>query len=180
MNQVLLPTELLSVMQFLVLESIYGTSLRYLPSCSQINQHKHFNYFSRGYCNACLFGSYPTTWCDVDLNHTWLSRLSSSKLPVSTNYLTAIAFTHFATHQQGESQIWTGGHRFAVCCLLPLGYFAIYNSRSVTVILKLLLSLHFVQIHADFLYRLRLTLIACRKLAPTSWIEHEQHFCWIA
>jgi hypothetical protein len=30
--------------QFLVLESIYGTSLRYLPSCSQINQHKHFNY----------------------------------------------------------------------------------------------------------------------------------------
>nr|DAM90474.1 MAG TPA: hypothetical protein [Caudoviricetes sp.] len=38
----------------------------------------------------------------------------------------------------------------------------------MTVILKLLLSLHFVQIHADFLYRLRLTLIACRKLAPTS------------
>nr|DAP25490.1 MAG TPA: hypothetical protein [Bacteriophage sp.] len=34
-----------------------------------------------------------------------MSRLSSSKLPVSTNYLTAIAFTHFATHQQGESQI---------------------------------------------------------------------------
>nr|DAY44964.1 MAG TPA: hypothetical protein [Caudoviricetes sp.] len=28
-----------------------------------------------------------------------MSRLSSSKLPVSTNYLTAIAFTHFATHQ---------------------------------------------------------------------------------
>ena len=39
-------------------------------------------------------------WCGVDLNHTWLSRLSSSKLPVSTNYLTAIAFTHSATHQQ--------------------------------------------------------------------------------
>nr|DAM23056.1 MAG TPA: hypothetical protein [Bacteriophage sp.] len=29
-----------------------------------------------------------------------MSRLSSSKLPVSTNYLTAIAFTHSATHQQ--------------------------------------------------------------------------------
>nr|DAZ66563.1 MAG TPA: hypothetical protein [Caudoviricetes sp.] len=44
-----------------MLESIYGTSLHYLPSCSQINQHKHFNYFSRDYCNACLFGSYSTT-----------------------------------------------------------------------------------------------------------------------
>ena len=40
-----------------------------------------------------------------------------------------------------------------------------YNSRSVTVILKLLLSLHFVQLHADFLYRLRLTPIACRKFS---------------
>lgn len=47
-------------MQFLVLEGIYGTSLHYLPSCSQINQRKHFNYFSRDYCNACLFGNDPT------------------------------------------------------------------------------------------------------------------------
>lgn len=39
-----LPICILSVVQFLVLESIYGASLHYLPSCSQINQHKHFNY----------------------------------------------------------------------------------------------------------------------------------------
>lgn len=90
-------------------------------------------------------------WCGVDLNHTWLSRLSSSKLPVSTNYLTAIAFTHSATHQQGESQIWTDGHRFAVCCLLPLGYFAIYNSRSVTVILRLFLSLPLYSFYGLFI-----------------------------
>nr|DAP43144.1 MAG TPA: hypothetical protein [Caudoviricetes sp.] len=63
-----LPICILSVVQFLVLESIYGTSLRYLPSCSQINQHKHFNYFSREYCNACLFGSYPTTCYGEDLH----------------------------------------------------------------------------------------------------------------
>ena len=106
-----------------------------LPYCSVLTRtdlsYYHFLKVCQRYATAIrdiTARTKPTyDWCGVDLNHTWLSRLSSSKLPVSTNYLTAIAFTYSATHQQGESQIWTDGHRFAVCCLLPLGYFAIYN-----------------------------------------------------
>ena len=38
-------------------------------------------------------------WFGVDLNHTWLTCFPSSKLLVSTDYLTAIASTHSATNQ---------------------------------------------------------------------------------
>lgn len=180
-----------------MLESIYGTSLRYLPSCSQINQHKHFNCFSRDYCNACLFGNDPTTWCGVDLNHTWL--ISESCLLLITDVFLPItwqtcyqstslfAFTFSTTHQchvYGKRRVRDLNPRdFYIQTVFKTApstnrTHGKYSSVVELLYLKLLLPLLCtISCGLSTAYgKVR----PCRKLAPTSWIEHEQHFCWIA
>ena len=60
-------TELLPVVQFLVLERLRHV-ITSLASLLQANQHKHFNYFSRDYCNSYLVGSYPTAFIVTESN----------------------------------------------------------------------------------------------------------------
>lgn len=86
-----LPTCILSVVQFLVLESIYGTSLRYLPSCSQINQHKHFNYSAGNTATPAYSGA--TRPLDVVWNRTTQILLEQN---IPSGYCLPLAYT--STH----------------------------------------------------------------------------------